>query len=168
MNPRRDAARVERGQRRHHVLGRAHRVVLMPVLDVGDPVGPEEPGVELDARDERGLVEIGVRTLRETREDGLELGANGVPVELDVVVAVHHRERVPGRDELGERRQHLGVALGDAPELLARMVGGVSEAVGELFLVGDRVEARTRSFGGDRHADEVDEVTRDRPPATAP
>ena len=59
----RDAPRIERRERRHDVLGRAERVVLVPVLDVRDAVGLEEPGVELDARLERGL---GFRVVGET------------------------------------------------------------------------------------------------------
>ncbi len=49
MNPRSNAPRIERRERGHHVVGRAERVVLVAVLDVGDAVPTEEPRVELDA-----------------------------------------------------------------------------------------------------------------------
>ena len=38
---------------------------------------------------------------------------HGVPVELDVVVAVHDREPVSGADEVGERVEDDTVSLGD-------------------------------------------------------
>ena len=54
----RDAPRIERRERRHHVLGGAERIVLVPVLDVRDVVPVEEPRVELDAPEELVLVDL--------------------------------------------------------------------------------------------------------------
>jgi hypothetical protein len=41
---------IQRRHRRHHVLRRTQRVVLMPVLDVGDAPDVIKPGSEVDPR----------------------------------------------------------------------------------------------------------------------
>ena len=97
----RDAPRVERRERRHHVLGRAEGVVLVAVLDVRDAVRPEEPRVNsIRARNVAASIS-GCADARQARQDRRELDpATGLPVELDVVVAVHHGERVARGEEL--------------------------------------------------------------------
>ena len=129
----------------------------MAVLDVGHAVAVEEPRVELDPR-------LKVRVAIDVAaQDLAEVGLDVVPVQLDVVVAMDERERMTGGHERGERGEHLGVTLGDAAQLEARVVRGAAEAVVSFFVGERRVHHRV---GPDGHANEVDEVARDdQPPA---
>ena len=129
----RDAPRIERRERRHDVLGRAERVVLVAVLDVRDAADVEEPGRELDAR---GHVAGAARRPRRAAptSERAEVVLHGVPVELDVVVAVHDRERVARGDERRERLEDAAVARDAARSFTRAWSDGVAEAVLALFV----------------------------------
>ena len=74
------------------------------------------------------------------------------------MVAVNQRERVAARHERRQRGEHLGVALGNAAQLEACMIGRAAQTV-TLLLDGQR--GVHRRVGPDGHADEVDEVAGD-------
>ena len=149
-----------RRERRHHVLGRAQRVVLVPVLDVGDAAHVVKPGRELDARCEVrascSSLRPGLPLRRDVDEEIAELVLHRVPVELDVVVAVDDRQTVARGDEVGERVEDDAMPRSDGGELEARVVGAVAEAVLALLVarsLGELTVARQNA-----HSDEVDEV----------
>jgi hypothetical protein len=154
----RDATRVDRGDRGHHVLGRAERVILVAVLDVGNAVSIEEPRAELDPLLERGSVEPRFLPLCVPLQNGAEVLLHTVPVQLDVVVAVDEGECMSVCDEPRELGEDVAVTDGHPTELQAGVLGGVAEAVLPLFVV-----RRCGQLGwdGDGHADEVDEVPGD-------
>ena len=162
----RDAAWIRR-ERRHDVLARAEGVVLVPVLDVREACNVEKPRVERDSPVERRAFDcIGPRGTRPREEQRAEVVLHGVPVELDIVVAVDERERVPIRHEAGERVEHVAMALDDQPQLDANVVDCVAEAVLALLVAG--LGRQVRSVGAHRHPDEVDEVAcDDQAPAVA-
>jgi hypothetical protein len=108
----------------------------------------------LDPRVERGALGPWARV----REDHVaELVSNGLPVQLDVVVAVHQRDRVPGLDEGRQRAKDIGVTGRHAAQLHARVVLRAAEAVLALLVGGWGLE--DLAFGRDRHADEVDKIS---------
>ncbi len=155
---RREATGIERRQRRHHVVGRAERVVLVTVLDVRNSLYPKEPGRELDAGQE--LARIQKRLLTNgSEQQRFHIALHPVPVELPIVVPWNDGQPVAGRDELGERGEHRTVSLGDACELHAGVVLGRPEAVRPLFLA--RLDRKPGAGGADGDSHEVDEVSID-------
>ena len=154
-----DASGIARRDRREDEGRRAERIVLVTVLDVDDALAVEEPRLELDVLADARARLLGGRA----RDELAKVFLQRVPVELDVVVAVQHRERVAVGDELAELVEHLGVTRGDATQLEPRVILGAADAVATLLgrqlglerLVVPRV---------DRHADEVDEVSGDHDP----
>ena len=158
----RDPARIQRGDGRHDVLGGAERVVLVAVLDVGDPFAVKEPRAEVDALLEAGAIEVRALRAGMALEDRAQVVLHSVPVELDVVVAVDDGEGVPLGDEARELGEHVRVPLCDAAQLQARVIGGVAQTMGPfLFVRGGRERGRRSGRHRDGHADEIDEVARD-------
>ncbi len=124
----------------------------MPVLDVRHTADVIKPRRELDPV---GHV-AGGRLPSERDERRSELLLHGVPVEIDVVIAVHDRERVACGDERGELLEHVPVPRDRGAKLHPRVIGRVAQAVLAFLVAGLRVElAVTRQQG---HPDEVDEV----------
>ena len=144
----RDAARIERRERRHHVVGRAKRIVLVAVLDVRDAVPIEEPRIEIDPREELRVVDLrAARGATRAQENFSKIALHVVPVKLDVVIAVDERERVSLRDQLRERFEDVWVARGDAAQFRARVIRRVAETVRALFVV-ERGREANRSTSG--------------------
>ena len=76
----------------------------MPVLDIRDAVSIEKPRTELDPLLKRGRVEPRPRHQGMVEQNRAEIVLHAVPVELDVVITMHERERVP----LGDEPRELG------------------------------------------------------------
>lgn len=80
-----------------------------------------------------------------------------VPVQLDIVVTVDERERVPVSHEAGKRVEHVAVALYDETQLDANVVDGAAQAV--LALLGVALCRQRGPCCEHRDSDEIDEVT---------
>ena len=131
----------------------------MPVLDVRDGRHVEKPWVEPDSRAERlGVSRVsslvpGVGACEKRRS---ELVLHGVPVKLQVVIAVHDVEGVAVGHEVRKRVEHVSMASNHHAQLHAHMVGRVAETVCTLLSAPLGGQLGSRRVDG--HADEVDEV----------
>jgi hypothetical protein len=88
-NAARDPAWVLRGERCQNVLARAKSVVLVPVLDVREPRNVEEPRVKRDSCAELVAIDrVVVSGTRPRKEHRAQVVLHGVPVQLEIVIAV--------------------------------------------------------------------------------
>ena len=157
----RDAAGVLGRERGHHVVARAESVVLVPVLDVRDGGHVKKPRVEPDSRAERlGVPRVSpaVPCVGASEQRRPELILHGVPVKLEVVIAVHDVEGVAVGHEVRKRVEHVSMTSNHHSQLHAHMVSRVAEPVCVLLAAPLGGQLGSRRMDG--HSDEVDEVPR--------
>jgi hypothetical protein len=85
-------------------------------------------------------------------------------MQLDVVVPMNERERVPVRYEARERVEHVAVALDDQAQFDANVVDAVAETV--LMLLFAALRRQRNPSWLHRHSYEIDEIaSEDKTPA---
>ena len=131
----RDAARIERRERRHDVLGRAERIVLVAVLDVGDAVAPEEPRVELDAGREGARRRARRRAMRCACSSRIRRKSSFTTSQWSSMSWLPWMSvsAWPSATNAASSAKTSACRCGDTSQLLARVVGGVAETVRTLL-----------------------------------
>ena len=159
----RDAPRIRRRERRHDVLGRAERVVLVPVLDVGDAAHVVEPGRELDARREvlRSSPPGSSRDAapRCRRGDCGSWSFTASQWNSTSWLPCTIVRPWPAATKSASASKTTRCLAATAESFTPRVIGAVAEAV--LALLVARVRRAAAFARQDAHPDEVDEVSRD-------
>ena len=158
----RDAPRIARRERRHHVLGRAERVVLVAVLDVGDAGRVVEPGRELDARHEvarEGLVRLAPPSCARSASSAFRSSFTPSQWNSTSWLPCTIVSAWPFATNAASASKTTRWRVADGAQLEPPVVRRVAEAVLALLLA--RLGIELAVAGEDGHPDEVDEVARD-------